>query len=359
MTVIPEGWKSGSTRVSPESDTPALTASAATISHLLVSVIVPIYQVGPYLIQCVDSILSQTHAELEIILVDDGSIDEGAAICNEYEAQDSRVHVIHQANAGLSAARNAGLDMARGKYIAFVDGDDAIAPTFVEVLLDACEMGKRQVSQCGYATDFNALGCDLPGASIVSQGTLHFEGLDTHEALRRLATDSSGAYAVVWNKLYRRDVFEGVRFPEGRQHEDEFVTYRLLWNAGGIAVTDAPFYFYRQRSTSVMGMGFSEKTLDAIDALGERESFYRQQGADDLALFTRATRCHRLREMSSHFDELPSNRAAWLRDVMYADYRAVMVSHGPCGLTIRKKIALTMQMISPALHYFLANVGRE
>ncbi len=333
-------------------------------SPALVSVIIPVYRVEPYLRACVDSVRAQTHEALDIILVDDGSPDACPAICDEYAAADARVRVIHQANGGLSAARNAGLGIARGSFVSFVDSDDVLAPTFVETLLGACERTGAAVAQCGFARDRACL--DRPpfdrrraqqrpsAAEAPSAEASHFAVLTAREASRRLAQDGSGAFTVVWDKLYRRELLDGVRFPVGRQHEDEFVTYRLLWGAASVAVTDDVLYFYRQRPTSTMGAGFSRRSLDAIDALGERLAFYQAHDAPELVTLTQAQRCHRLRAMEAHFAELPVDQAAHLRELMREDYRAVVASRGPGAASVGKRLALTLQMASPALHDRLA-----
>ena len=326
--------------------------AAPVAEDLLVSVIIPVYRVEPYLRTCVDSVLAQTHRALDVILVDDGSPDGCPAICDSYAAADGRVRVIHQANAGLSAARNAGLAVARGAYVSFVDSDDVVAPTFVETLLRACVGGGASVAQCAFTTSPDALagGTFACPAGEASLGAPSFEVLSPREASTRLVQDGSGAYTVVWDKLYRRDLLEGIRFPVGRQNEDEYVTYRLLWGAASVAVTDARLYFYRQRPTSTMGFGFSRRSLVAIDALGQRMEFYRSHDAPDLAMLTRAVRCHRLRSMSAHFGELPADEAARLRALMREDYRAVMTSSGRGAAPAKKRLALTLQMLSPALH---------
>ncbi|MBM7000829.1 glycosyltransferase [bacterium] len=360
------------------------TMSAAPVpdmTSVLVSVIIPVYRVEPYLRACVDGVRTQTHEELDIILVDDGSPDACPSICDEYAAADARVRVIHQANKGLSAARNAGLAIACGAFVSFVDSDDVVAPAFVETLLDACGRTGAVVAQCGFTSDQACLGhppfdrrcpstsetastasgaasarAEMASRDEVTCGddVPRFAVLTAREASRRLVQDGSGAFTVVWNKLYRRELLEGVQFPAGRQHEDEFVTYRLLWEAVSIAVTDDALYFYRQRPTSTMGVGFSRRSLDAIEALGERLTFYRAHDALELVTLTRAQRCHRLRAMAAHFDELPVEQAERLRSLMREDYRAVMSSRGQGAASIGKRLALTLQMVSPALHDWLA-----
>ena len=200
-------------------------------SEPLVSVIVPVYNVAPYLGECVDSILAQTHRDLDVILVDDGSRDESGALCDRYAAADARVRVVHQPNAGLSAARNAGLGLARGSHISFRRRGRCCQP---RIHRGAAPGWDADVAQCAFCAS---------ATSLQSMPTIT-EALTPHDALERLQVDNAGTYTVVWNKLYRRCLFEGLRFPEGKQHEDEFITYRLLWAARSICVTSSPLGFH-------------------------------------------------------------------------------------------------------------------
>lgn len=296
----------------------------------LVSIIVPVYNVAPYLGECLDSIVGQTYGNLEIIVVDDGSTDGSGSLCDEYAKRDGRIRVIHQPNRGLSAARNAGLDTAKGDYISFVDSDDAVSPVFIEALLSA-GADVAQCASCRSLVEFRRVG-------------LHpvFDGLSNLEASERMQFDSTGDATVVWNKLYCRRLFEGIRFPEGKQHEDEFVTYKVLWNAHWVAVTGVPLYYYRQRTTSTMGVGFGHKSLDAIEALGQRAAFYRQNGNERLAMMTEIVACYRLRLMSKDIKKsIPNKSSYWVK---YMNRLFSNVIKSP-EVSIRKKIALTVQMI--------------
>lgn len=248
----------------------------------LVSVIVPVYNVASYLEECLDSVVGQTYRNLEIIVVDDGSTDGSGAVCDEYAKKDGRIQVIHQPNRGLSVARNVGLDVAKGDHISFVDSDDAVSPVFIEALLSA----GADVAQC--ASCRNAEGLNRENRRPA------FEYLTNVEASERLQFDSTGDATVVWNKLYRRGLFDAIRFPEGKQHEDEFVTYRVLWDAGQMAVTGELLYFYRRRPASVMGLGFTSQSFDAVEALEGRAAFYRRRSEERLAAMTDVVACHRL-----------------------------------------------------------------
>ncbi len=306
----------------------------------LVSIIVPIYNVEAYVGECLASIEQQSYPYLQIIVIDDGSTDGSAALCDGHAAHDERIEVVHQANAGLSAARNAGLERVCGDFLAFVDSDDVVSPAFIECLLAQ----DADIAQCAFCTEQSRLVLS-PNACAA------FEHMDGHEASERLQEDSVGTYTVVWNKLYKRTLFDGVRFPEGRQHEDEFVTYHLLWEADTVAACESPLYFYRQRAESIMGQGTDERSLDAMEALEERVAFYREQGEERLAVLTQATLCHRLRAMKSTLEQLPPEQSKKWLDTMDNAYRQVMDSP---EVLQRKKLALRAQMISPRLHDLLS-----
>ena len=303
----------------------------------LVSIVVPVYNVAEYVGECLESLRTQTYRNIEVIVVDDGSSDDSGAICDATGATDPRFKVVHQVNAGLSAARNAGIEMAKGEWIAFVDSDDTVSPCFVEALLAP----GADISQCMFTCDSDELVAS-PGLHCAA-----FKACTGREASLALQLDSTGAATVAWNKLYRASLFEGVRFPVGRQHEDEFVTYRLLWRAGSVAVCDAPFYFYRQRSGSIMDSGVTVKTLDAFEALEERIAFYRAEGDEELVCLSEAVLCNRIgSSLEDLADVSPDDAKAWgcKRDTLLR--RLLSSSHIPA----KKKLALLLQRVCPGLY---------
>ena len=321
--------------------TVACGASGAS-GNPLVSVIVPVYNVERYLPACVESILGQTHRNIEVILVDDGSSDGCGSLCDDYAHRDRRVRTIHQANRGLSAARNAGLDVAEGEFVSFVDSDDAVSPFFVETLLGGmvAEIPKSgssfsvDIVQCGFCRERQELERPL--------GEVAYERLTGLQASERLQFDSTGGCTVVWNKLYRRELFENLRFPEGKRHEDEFVTYWALWMAGGVSVTDACLYYYRQRGDSITGKGFDAHSLDAIEALEQRAAFYREHGEERLAVLTDATTCYRLCGMMRDIEREMPDRAPELKCRTRALFWRVMRSR---NVGLKKKLGLCRQAL--------------
>lgn len=232
---------------------------SCTVQEPLVSIIIPVYKVEAYLDHCVQSVVDQTWRNLEIILVDDGSPDTCGRMCDGWAEQDTRIKVIHKENGGLSDARNAGLAIAGGELIAFLDSDDFLDPEFIGMLYrhltdrgaDVAECATRLVDEAG-----NLLGC---------RGVTENRTVDKMEALRRLVLED-GVYQTVWNKLYRREVLEGILFEKGKYNEDDFWTYQVFDRMGKLALVSRPMYHYLQRGSSIMGNGYSLKRLDGLQA---------------------------------------------------------------------------------------------
>ena len=225
-----------------------------------ISVIVPIYGAEKYLPACVESLLGQTFADFELILVDDGSKDNCPKLCDEFAAKDSRVRVIHQTNQGLSAARNAGIEIARGAWLSFVDADDFVAPNFLEALHDAAVRAGADCAVCGLCLT------DETGKVIEPRLPIEVEnGVRTGlSVLETIWEESNMPYVVAWNKLYRRAVFETLRYPVGRRNEDVFVFAELFDTAKTVACIGDKLYFYRQSAQSIMRSAVTLRNLDEM-----------------------------------------------------------------------------------------------
>ena len=233
----------------------------------VISVIIPVYKVEEYLDQCVQSLIKQSYTNLEIILVDDGSPDHCPQICDDWAMQDSRIKVIHKANGGLSDARNAGLDICTGDYIAFVDSDDWIKPEMYQVMINAIEKEKADICAC------NIISC-YPDKEVCWGGKCNKTG-GSEDMLALLYSDSEFP-TCAWNKLYKKELWEDFRFPVGKICEDAFTTYLLLHKADKIVqITDA-LYCYRIRSNSIMTSAFSHKTMDEEEAWRVNYEFIRE-----------------------------------------------------------------------------------
>lgn len=244
----------------------------------LISVIVPVYKVESFLDRCVKSIVGQSYEQLEIILVDDGSPDSCPAICDAWAEKDRRIKVIHKTNGGLSDARNAGMAVATGEFIGFIDSDDWIEPDFFEVLYRAILENGAEAAEC--ATTYVA----EDGTVIRQRKAAPQPVLDRTEALRRLVMED-GVYQTVWNKLYRREILVGLLFEVGKYNEDEFWTYQVLDRIQKLAIVEKPLYQYLQRGTSIIGVGYNLRRLDGLEARFRRMEYL--QKYDELANLTR------------------------------------------------------------------------
>ena len=224
-----------------------------------ISVIVPVYGVEKYLPACIESILSQTFTDFELILVDDGSPDRCPAISDEAAERDTRVRVIHQANQGLSAARNAGIEAAQGEWLVFVDSDDYIAPHFCEKLYQTAQRTDADCVMC------SVQNVDESGKPIDSALMRVADEVKTgREVLRKIGRDDVTPYLTAWNKLYRRKLFNTLRYPAGRQNEDVFVFAELFCQVQRAACVAEPLYFYRKRIGSIMNSVVTLRNLDEM-----------------------------------------------------------------------------------------------
>lgn len=242
----------------------------------LISVIIPVYKVEDFLNRCVDSILDQTYENLEIILVDDGSPDRCGVICDEYAKKDDRIKVIHKENGGLSDARNVGIEAATGDYITFLDSDDWVHMNYLKVLHSLLKSKNADISVCNFVKIYSENIPPNTGNAIIYE----YSNID---ALNQLSGEFYVQMVVAWGKLYKTDLFNDIRFPVGKIHEDEFTTYKLLYKAYKVVFTTEPLLYYWQRQDSIMGSGFKIKNrLHAIEAYGERVKFYEKIGQPDL-----------------------------------------------------------------------------
>ena len=230
----------------------------------LISVIVPVYKVKKYLRKCVDSILAQTYTNLEIILVDDGSPDNCGIICDEYAAKDSRIKVIHQPNGGLSAARNAGLDIATGDYIGFVDSDDYIDPDMYEKLYNALIENDADVSICNYEY------VDDMYQTMNVYSPMENKIYGYIEAINNLFVEYYCYYVTVWNRLYKSELLLTLRFEVNKKFEDAFIAHHIFLKCQKIVTIKDKLYYYLQRNDSIMGYKLSVSKTDELEAMFKR-----------------------------------------------------------------------------------------
>ena len=224
----------------------------------LISVIVPVYKVESYLKDCVKSICGQTYENLEIILVNDGSPDSCPELCDEWRKKDSRIKVVHKTNGGLSSARNAGLEVAKGEYIGFVDGDDTIEPDMYEVLYDAIKNGKRDISICGTKVITTATSLKK-NVNVLVSSRVQMSSSELWDEIFGFLNNSA------CNKLYKRELIEDVRFPEGLCHGEDLL-FNILYAGkceSGALVKDLKYNYYK-RDNSITTGAFSVRNFDEI-----------------------------------------------------------------------------------------------
>lgn len=241
----------------------------------LISVIVPVYKAEAYLDKCISSIVGQTYANLEIILVDDGSPDQSGEICDAWAGKDRRIRVIHQANAGGGAARNAALDAAKGELIAFVDSDDYLAADMYEHLCGLLEQG-ADIAECGHVNVFD-------DHALFDCGDADSRAYTAQEAMAAHIQDRIFRQ-LIWNKLYRREVIGNIRFPVGKKIDDEFFTYQVLGCAKTLIRSEKIGYAYRQQEASVMHSMGARKRLQAVEAKVQRHAYIEKRFPDLAAL---------------------------------------------------------------------------
>ena len=200
----------------------------------LISIIVPVYNVQDYVLKCLESLIKQSYSNIEIIVVDDGATDQSGKICDEYAKKDERVRVFHKKNGGLSSARNYGIKKAKGEYICLVDSDDYVKGDFVEKMVKAILEKNADIAVCGY-------NHEIPKAEI----------LTGKEATMRLLIKQNNMEIIAWNKIYKRELFDDVSYPEGMNYEDNLTTYKLLSKADKVVYIAKSLYVYVERAGSI------------------------------------------------------------------------------------------------------------
>lgn len=235
-------------------------------TDVLISVVVPIYNVEKYLERCVNSIINQTYKNLDIILVDDGSQDNSGKICNKYKEKYSNIHVIHQKNQGLSVARNNGLAIAKGDYITFIDSDDWIKEDMIESLFNAIQKYKADIASVGF--------CDVydNGQIIKHAKYTKIEVLTKEKALECFLFNDYLTVCVC-GKLYKTDIWNGIQCPPGKLFEDQYTTYKLLDKSNKVVFVSNSYYYYYKRSGSIGHSQFDSQTYDLYYGIQEEYNF--------------------------------------------------------------------------------------
>ena len=242
----------------------------------LVSIIIPVYNVENYIDECIQSVIAQSYKEVEIWLIDDGSTDTSGKKCDLWKEKDSRIHVIHQANQGLSGARNTGLDSCTGDWISFIDSDDFVATDYVKKMVDIAHNCGVDLVQCRETVELHRIKKES-NEDIVN----HWKGTPKEFLL------SNEYRTMAWAKLYRKHLFNTLRFPVGKLHEDNAIVYKLVYNSDKVAYTEEMLYGYRLRDQSITVYdGYNLKQLDKQEFLEEQISFFQEH--DEVELLQKA-----------------------------------------------------------------------
>lgn len=241
----------------------------------LVSIVVPIYNVERYLQKCIDSIMGQTYENLEIILVNDGTLDNSLEICEKNQKLDSRIKVISQENGGLSKARNTGIKNSTGEYICFVDSDDFIDKDYVARLLNGALENGAEICACGfhYVNEKN---------KILKTKQKENKIYTSIESVKDMLTGVQNTEVMVWNKIYKMSLFtdNNILFPVGKINEDNFIMYKLYDKANKVTLIEDNLYYYLQRNTSIMGK-FNKKRLDILEALEQTKEYFKNRNLEE------------------------------------------------------------------------------
>lgn len=308
-----------------------------------VSVIVPIYKVEKYIKKCVDSLVEQTLPDIEIILVDDGSPDDCGTICDTYAKRDLRIKVIHKANEGLSEARNIGIKAATSEYIGFVDGDDYVAPDMYEVLYKNITEQNADVAVCGLYDCYK----DRKVTQYSGQG--EFLILNNKEALGAALEGVKFSVNAV-NKLYKKSLFDGIKFPAGRLSEDAFTIPRVLASATTVVFESSPKYYYMHRGESITTSAFKRQDFDVVSAYEQNLELVKKFFAG----LTKQAEFRLLWAYTYVFDKMILSEN--LKDVQsYEEVLKKLRENTPKMLinpyfSIKRKVAMIVLMVCPELY---------
>ncbi len=280
-------------------------------SQPLISIIVPVRNVAVLLYHNIDTLISQTYKNLEIILINDGSSDSSGTICDKLAKKDSRIKVIHQNHRGVSCARNAGLEQATGEYIGFMDADDFVSLNFYEFLYKTLVNNNADIAECNFIkTEIQKAIFDTFTPPIQDEETLDIYTSD--EALRLLHDDNLHTCikaVALWNKLYKKELWDGIRFPEFKIYEDEMTTYKVLDKCNKIVSSNQILYAYIQRNTFYIKKNFDMHRFDVIEAYENYLLFFKQKKSPDM--LERVSRRY-LRMLCLIRDEVSSYRVSFV-----------------------------------------------
>lgn len=321
----------------------------------MISVIVPVYNVEKYIEKCVESILTQSYRDFEIILVDDGATDSSGKICDKLCETDSRIKVVHQSNQGLSAARNTGLDNMQGEYVTFIDSDDYIENDYLQCLYENVTSQQAEISVCGHR-----IVEENKKIQVQETADAPLEVCTGREAACKIVKDSSAFMITACGKLFHACLKEFLYFPAGKVHEDEFVIYKALYAAKRVTISQRPLYCYVQHTGSITNSRFSIKRLDKLKALKEAITYFEDLGDEDLKWYAVKRYLLNIQIAWYRMDKyLPAEKAAktelwkeWKR--VYHSYKEQILAR--CGLV--DKVAVYVYLCWPKAYGVIAGITK-
>lgn len=312
----------------------------------LISVIVPIYKTEKYLEQCVTSIRNQTYSNIEIILVDDGSPDQCPEICDRIAKEDSRIVVIHKENGGLSDARNRGIDVASGNWIFFVDSDDKIHKDTLNLMYESVLANNSDMAVCQYerVTSFPKTDKEIVGENVI--------GISNMDMLRMLCYCENEDCVIACNKLTKKSIWNDLRFPVGRIHEDEYVAAEVIYRAKKISYVKEQLYYYLQREGSITENVSLKGYQDTIAAFQERTLFFEDIGMLD---FAKCTQNMLIGYFLSRFCYIKSKIDKEAYKKIKADFRNSLKKSNMKKVGWKALIHIAIFYVSPSLYRGIAN----
>ena len=311
-----------------------------------ISIIIPVYNMERYLDKCVESVLRQTYANIEVLLVDDGSTDSSGTLCEHWAEKDPRIRVFHKENGGLSDARNAGIDNASGEYISFVDSDDYITPDMLEKLYRALTANAADLSLC------NALFVDEDGCALETKNEtapVKDAVLTGAEAIEKTFGEKGWLFHIACCKLYKKKLFSEIRFPYGKYAEDAFVAHRIFGLCGKVACISDPCYYYLQRASSSTHKKSAKSYLHDVESFLDRACY-----CHDLGLLSSAGKAYWKAAMFlprvTPISKLPPELRAEYRDA-FSVFRQNYRLSSTCST--KEKLQIVFVWISPFLYNIL------
>ena len=304
----------------------------------MISIIIPVYNANKYLVKCIESILAQSFQKFEIILIDNGSTDGSAEICDAYAAKYNNIKVIHKENGGVSSARNMGLDICEGKFITFIDSDDWIHIDYLQTLRNLILDNSADIAICEYLR--------VDNENIVDEEiSPNFETLTKIDSFNKIYTEKYINMIVVHGKLYRKNIFDNLRFPVGKIHEDEYMIHKILFKAEKIIYTDSKLLYYRHTPNSIMTSKFDEKQLHFIEAIEDRLNFCL---ANDLEFLIPKIEDQYAYELMSNFYKVKASNIKYKKEIC-KEIKLKLFNLNSKNLTTKRKLLIDLFRISPSL----------